>query len=295
MQPPDYPEQEGVRGSDSRPGLPRVPLGLRGTCRRVCIVTVTAALVTAAGCGAASTMAAGRHTPHVPGHANGSTTTSTDAPAAIAGKLPAVTTTAPSAAAVDPSPPSSTTPVTGTGTSSVAPTSTHGPLTSPPLPMPGPGFVPGHVTAVGDSVMLDYQTALEQDVPGIDVQAAVSRQWTTGVTILQQELAAGQLGSVVVVGLGTNGPVTVTDFNSMMSVLSGASRVVFVNVFVDRPWQDPNNAVLAAGVAQHANAVLADWYTLASQHTTWLYPTQTHLPIGGPGAQALAALVAGAV
>jgi hypothetical protein len=155
--------------------------------------------------------------------------------------------------------------------------------------------VPDQVTAVGDSVMLDYQTALEQDVPGIDVQAAVSRQWTTGIAILQQAQTAGQLGAVVVVGLGTNGPITSTDFNSMMSVLSGASRVVFVNVFVDRPWQASNNAVLAAGVAQHGNTVLADWYSLASEHTTWLYPTQTHLPIGGPGAQALAALVANEV
>jgi hypothetical protein len=152
--------------------------------------------------------------------------------------------------------------------------------------------VAGHVTAVGDSVMLDYQTALEQDVPGIDVQAAVSRQWSTGETVIQQELAAGTLGAVVVVGLGTNGPLTATDFNSMMALLAGASRVIFVNVFVDRPWQDPNNSVLANGVAQHGNAALADWYTLASQHPTWLYATQTHLPIGGPGAQALAALVA---
>lgn len=140
--------------------------------------------------------------------------------------------------------------------------------------------------------MLDYQTALEQDVPGIDVQAAVSRQWSTGETVLQQQLAAGTLGAVVVVGLGTNGPITATDFNSMMTMLSGASRVVFVNVFVDRPWQDPNNAVLAQGVARDRNAALADWYTLAAQHPTWLYPTQTHLPIGGPGAQALSALVA---
>jgi hypothetical protein len=254
---------------------------------------VTAALVVAAGCGAASSMAAGRHPPHVPGHTTGrSATTSTGAAPAAAGKAPATTTSAPGTATADPSTQAPSPPGARTTTPSAPATVAHGPLTSPPLPAPGPGFVAGHVSAVGDSVMLDYQTALEQDVPGIDVQAAVSRQWTTGVSILQQELAAGQLGSVVVVGLGTNGPITTTDFNSMMSVLSGASRVVFVNVFVDRPWQDANNAVLATGVAQHANAVLADWYTLASQHTTWLYPTQTHLPIGGPGAQALAALVA---
>jgi len=142
--------------------------------------------------------------------------------------------------------------------------------------------------------MLDYQTDLEWDIPGVDVQASVGRQWTTGETFLQQEKSAGQLGAVVVVGLGTNGPITTDQFNSMMSVLSGASRVVFVNVVVDRPWQDPNNTVLAAGVHRYHNAVLVDWNTLAAQNPAWLYSTGTHLPINGTGAQALAAMVAAA-
>lgn len=219
-------------------------------------------------------------------HAKAAATSTTPGPA---GSSPATTTSAPATTSTTASG------ATGAVTTTTVPVPAHGPITSPPLPAPAPGFLAGHVTAIGDSVMLDYQTALEQDVPGIDVQAAVSRQWTTGETIVQQLQAAGQLGAVVVIGLGTNGPVTTTDFNAMMSLLSGASRVVFVNVFVDRPWQDPNNAVLAAGVAGHRNAVLADWNALASQHTTWLYPTQTHLPVGGPGAQALAALVASKV
>ena len=32
-------------------------------------------------------------------------------------------------------------------------------ITSPPLPPPGPGFNEGQVTAVGDSVMIDYENA----------------------------------------------------------------------------------------------------------------------------------------
>lgn len=175
------------------------------------------------------------------------------------------------------------------------PAGSHGPITSPPLPAPGPGFVEGQVTAVGDSVMVDYQAALAQDVPGINVQAAVSRQWGTGEATLQQLKSAGQLGAVVVVGLSTNGPITATDFNTMMGILSGASRVVFVNIHVDRTWEGPNNAVLQAGVGRYPNTVLADWYSMATANPGWLYTTGTHLPINGPGAQALAALVASKV
>jgi hypothetical protein len=143
--------------------------------------------------------------------------------------------------------------------------------------------------------MLDYQADLQADVPGIDVEAAVSRQWAEGENVLQQLRAEGRLGAVVIVALGTNGPITDADFNAMMSILAGASRVVFVNIVVDKPWQDPNNEVLGDGVARYSNTVIADWRTLESQHPDWVYSDGTHLPIGGAGAQALAALVASEV
>ncbi len=140
--------------------------------------------------------------------------------------------------------------------------------------------------------MLDYQAALQRDVPGITVLGAVSRQWTDGETLLAQLKASGQLGSEVVVGLGTNGPITAADFDTMMTVLSGVRRVVFVNVVVGQPWQNEVNTVLAAGVARYPNTVLADWAALEATDPGWVYSDGTHLPIDGPGARALAALVA---
>jgi hypothetical protein len=172
-------------------------------------------------------------------------------------------------------------------TTSTAPTTTT--TTTRPA---GPGFNVGHVTAVGDSVMLDYQDPLQAAIPGIDVDAAVSRQWSDGEFILQTLKSDGQLGADVVVALGTNGPITDSDFDDMMSILGGASRVVFVNVHVDRPWQDPNNAVLANGAARYPNVVIADWATLAAQNPQWFGSDGTHLAIDGPGADALAALIA---
>jgi hypothetical protein len=148
------------------------------------------------------------------------------------------------------------------------------------------------VTAIGDSVMVDYQAPLESDVPGVAVNASVSRQWSDGEHVLSFLKAIGALGAEVIVGLGTNGPITSPDFDAMMASLSGASRVVFVNTHVDRPWQDPNNAVLANGASKYPNAVVADWAALAAQHPEWFGPDGTHLAIDGPGATALAALVA---
>jgi hypothetical protein len=40
------------------------------------------------------------------------------------------------------------------------------------------------------------------------------------------------------------------------------------------------------------NTVIAECYSLESQHPDWVYSDGTHLPIGGAGAQALPALIA---
>ncbi len=195
----------------------------------------------------------------------------------------------------------SATPSTST-TSAPVPTVPDAPTTAPAArastttsaPPPGPagrGFVPGRATAVGDSVMLDYQDPLEAAIPGINVNAAVSRQWSEGEVLLYSLKVEGQLGADVIVALGTNGPITDTDFDNMMAILGGASRVVFVNVHVDRPWQETNNAVLARGAARYRNVVVADWAALAAQNPQWFGADGTHLAIDGPGADALAALV----
>jgi hypothetical protein len=178
---------------------------------------------------------------------------------------------------------------------SPAPTTTTAPppttTTTTTLPLPGPGFVAGRVTAIGDSVMLDYEDPLRFDVPGVLVTASVGRQWGEGEAIAQYLRSENALGAEVIVALGSNGPITDADFDAMMSGLSGASRVVFVNVHVDRSWQDPNNAVIARGVTRYPKAVVADWAALAARNPQWFAGDGTHVGIDGSGAAALAALV----
>jgi hypothetical protein len=127
------------------------------------------------------------------------------------------------------------------------------------------------------------------------VDAAVSRQWSAGEALAQSLRDQGQLGAVVIIGLGTNGPISDADFDAMMSVLGGASKVVFVNNHVDQPWQDPNNAVLARGASRYPHVVVVDWNALATQNPQWFGADGTHLAIDGPGADALAFLVAATV
>jgi peptidoglycan/LPS O-acetylase OafA/YrhL len=107
----------------------------------------------------------------------------------------------------------------------------------------------GPVTAVGDSVMLGAATHLERTIPNLTtMDAQVGLQVEGAIDILRERRAAGQLGDIVLVHVGNNGTFTTEQFDEMMSVLSGVREVVFVNVNVPRPWERPDNAVLAAGV-----------------------------------------------
>ena len=168
------------------------------------------------------------------------------------------------------------------------------PSTTPPTGGPTTTTIPppvaGPVTAVGDSIMLDIQPELTADLPGVTVDGLVSRQFQAGIGVVQTDRAAGTLGKVLVVELGTNGAVAPSDVDAMMQAAAGVRRVVFVNVNVPRYWAATDNAVLAAGVARYPGvAVLADWNALSAPHPEWFTSDQVHL--NPAGAAALAALI----
>src|SRR5262249_34146031 len=107
---------------------------------------------------------------------------------------------------------------------------------------------PLRVTAFGDSVMLGAAQALARDLPNIKTDAAVSRPVSAGIEIVRTRHQMGQLGDVVVVHLGNNGPFSSAEFDTLMNVLSDVPRVVIINLKVPRTWEAPNNSVLADGV-----------------------------------------------
>ena len=199
--------------------------------------------------------------------------TTSSAPAASRGTSHAGETTSTAPAPTTTGPPTTTT-TTTTKSATAAP---------PPIG--------GQVTAVGDSVIIDIQPNLEADIPGVSVDGRVSRQFESGIAVVQADRAAGTLGSVLVIELGTNGTVTSDNVDAMMQAAAGVKRVVFVNVDVPRSWEASDNAVLAAGVARYPGvAVLADWYSLSSPHPEWFTADQVHL--NPTGASAMATLIA---
>jgi hypothetical protein len=62
-----------------------------------------------------------------------------------------------------------------------------------------------------------------------------------------------------------------------MGVLKGVRRVVVINVKVPRPWEGPNNDVLAAGVARWPTTVLVDWHKQGAAHPELFADDGTHM------------------
>ena len=143
------------------------------------------------------------------------------------------------------------------------------------------------VFAIGDSVMLGAARELQKTIPGIEVDAKVSRHVSATLTILQQRRAAGRLGKVVVLHIG--GYVTAKQFDDLMQPLVDLPRVVVVNLKVPRKWETPNNQVIADGVTRYPNAVLIDWHTYGMDHPELFAKDGIH--IGAAGAKAYTALV----
>lgn len=178
-------------------------------------------------------------------------------------------------------------------TSTVAPPN---PLATAPLPAPTAPPATGAPTprsaakgalCIGDSVMLGASPQYHDTLTMCRVvDATVSRQFRQSDDTLRAYAARNELGSLVVVHLGTNGPVTAQEFDDLMRVLRGVERVVIVNVQLNgtRAWEGPVNAELARGVARYDNCVLADWNGASRGRRDWFGSDRIHLtPAGAQG------------
>ncbi|GAA2844627.1 peptidoglycan/LPS O-acetylase OafA/YrhL [Leucobacter komagatae] len=123
---------------------------------------------------------------------------------------------------------------------------------------PAATFEGRDITAVGDSVMLASYPELTEAFPGIEVDAAVSRGIWAGVEILQDMAARGALRSVIVVGLGTNGPVEPEALTALREV-AGSRPIVFVDAHAERDWIPGVNEELNAFAAANRGVVVAKW------------------------------------
>jgi len=161
-------------------------------------------------------------------------------------------------------------------------------------PAAGDGGVTGdQISAVGDSVMLASAGGLMERLPGIQVDAEVSRPMRAGPGIVERLAAAGELRRYVVIALGTNGPVDHDALDRIAADLGPDRSLVLVNAYAPRDWIPGVNADLQAFAAARPDVVVADWAGAIAPHEDLL--AGDHIHPGDAGGRIFADTVAAAV
>lgn len=149
------------------------------------------------------------------------------------------------------------------------------------------------VTAIGDSVMLDIEPYLRQTMPGIIIDGKVGRQMNEASAVIQQLSSNGQIGSKVIIELGTNGSFTKEQLDDLLSQLSSAKKIILVNTRVPRPWESIVNDALNAAAAEDPRVTVVDWYSASKGQDAFFASDGVHL--NPSGARVYATLVANAI
>jgi peptidoglycan/LPS O-acetylase OafA/YrhL len=145
-----------------------------------------------------------------------------------------------------------------------------------------PAVTGSMVTAVGDSVMLASAPELRAALPGIYINAVVSRQMYAGVATVQSLARSGQLRPIVLVALGTNGNVTMDEIQQLRAAIGPQRWLVLVNTYEARSWEGEVNTTLAQAAHRYPRVLLVDWHSAIENHTNLLWEDQIHpQPSGG--------------
>ena len=146
-----------------------------------------------------------------------------------------------------------------------------------------------HYTVIGDSVILDAKPYLEQSISGVYVDGHVGRQMWQAGDVLEGLKQNNQMGSKVVLELGTNGSFNSKNLNAVLDYLKDEDRVYLVTVRVPRPWERTVNRALNEAASKYSNVSLIDWNSASEGHDEYFEKDGVHLTT--QGSEAFAELV----
>lgn len=144
---------------------------------------------------------------------------------------------------------------------------------------------------VGDSIMLSAEDDLLAH--HVHVNAVVGRQFDEGLLFLKRLAARDSLPSVIIVHLGTNGPIDPSACDAVTRLAGTSRRVFLLTLWVPRPWEVPNNAIIDACAGTEPRVNVIRWHDRSVGHPGWFAGDGYHLtPLGQ---RSYAAIVVGAV
>lgn len=147
-----------------------------------------------------------------------------------------------------------------------------------PVGHPGPEVTGENITMIGDSLLVAAGKTLNQDFPGIYLDAEISRSIQSAPEILNRLKSEGKLRPYVVVGLATNAVISQDQIETIREIIGPDRRLVLVTGYGPSraTWIDPANRAIREAVKNHDDIYLADWNNAIQDHLDLLADDSVH-------------------
>ena len=142
-----------------------------------------------------------------------------------------------------------------------------------------------HITAVGDSVLINIDKYLREYIPNLYLDGKVGRDMIQGPEVLQAIKNNVGLGDIVLVSLGSNGSANHNDMQAIMDIADGRD-VYFVNTSHLQSYMDKVNSDMKDFVDKNSKAHLINWREYVKDRPELLAVDRTHPNVEGSEAYA---------
>ncbi|UPW81300.1 acyltransferase family protein [Lysinibacillus sp. Ag94] len=132
------------------------------------------------------------------------------------------------------------------------------------------------ILAIGDSLMIDIASSLQEIYPNITIDAKIGRQVHQAVKLVPNYASFNQSDKAVIIQLGTNGYFTDKQIETLLGAFSNAN-IYLVNTRVPRSWERNVNDALYEKAQMYDNITLIDWHAAAINHPEYFEPDGVHL------------------
>lgn len=138
------------------------------------------------------------------------------------------------------------------------------------------------VTAVGDSVMADASESIQQVMPHAYVEAKVGRQGSDSPAVIKSLKSEGHLNRIVVLNLGTNGPMTADTVNEIINAIGKGHQIYWITAHVPtKAWEKTVNKQIKKAAKDNSNVHVVDWNQQSADHSDWFADDNVHMNENG--------------
>ena len=142
------------------------------------------------------------------------------------------------------------------------------------------------ITLIGDSIANGNRSIIHEQLPNLYIDAKGSRDVCGGFEAALRLQEEGMLSDVVIVELGTNGPLLnhepyASGMQNLLALLGDERQIFWVTVYCSySQWMAMNNQYIWELAETHPNITVIDWYELAVNNPYW-FPDGVHPNVEG--------------